>query len=63
MLEVLETQHFGFSVSTVSSLFHNPGKRVSNRNKSILTFIQKKQGGCAYTHPPHINSYNIDYIS
>ena len=45
---------------------YNPINMVFVRvitNKSILTFIQKKQGGCAYAHPPHINTYNIDYIS
>ena len=30
MSEVLETQHFGYSVFPVSPLFHNPGKRASN---------------------------------
>ena len=47
MSEVLETQHFGYSVSPVSPLFHNPENvLVTDNNKDFSVSVSH------YRHSP-----------
>lgn len=50
MSEVLETQHFGYSVSPVSPLFHNPENvLVTDNNKDFSINVSH------YRHPPSLD--------